>query len=93
MDPQTAIDAPRFSIVAGSGGTDPVNGPLSVESHYAATAIAGLRARGHGTAPRTMQVDDYGAQTGKAQIIVRDAATGVLCAGSDARCDGSAQGW
>ena len=27
------------------------------------------------------------------QIILRDAETGVLCAGSDGRCDGCAMGW
>lgn len=30
---------------------------------------------------------------GKAQIIVRNIDTGVLCAGSDGRADGCALGW
>jgi gamma-glutamyltranspeptidase/glutathione hydrolase len=30
---------------------------------------------------------------GRAQVIVRDPYSGVLCAGSDGRADGCAMGW
>jgi gamma-glutamyltranspeptidase/glutathione hydrolase len=93
MDPQSAIDAPRFSILAGPAGVDPVNGPLSLEVHTPIAVVDGLKALGHDSAPRSVQVDKYGLQTGKAQIILREPATGVLCAGSDGRGDGMAIGW
>ena len=52
-----------------------------------------MKERGHDSNPRVLQVDKYGATTGKAQIIVRDPKSGVMCAGSDGRCDGMAIGW
>lgn len=36
---------------------------------------------------------DHHSWFGKAQIITRDPASGVLCAGSDGRGDGCAMGW
>ena len=85
MDPQTAIDEPRFSIY-----DDPPNGDIWVEDAVPAGTISGLAELGHPVRPargalRTTVV-------GRGQIIVRDPESGVLWGGSDPRGDGSAIG-
>ncbi len=78
MNPQAALDAPRWKI----------NGGLSIDLEYAASPElrAGLAALGHELASVADSYMDFGA----GQIIVR-AGTGYIAA-SDARRDGQAAG-
>ena len=85
MDPQAAIDEPRFSIY-----DDPPNGDIWVEDAVPVGTISALAGLGHPVRPargalRTTVV-------GRGQIIVRDPESGVLWGGSDPRGDGSAIG-
>jgi gamma-glutamyltranspeptidase/glutathione hydrolase len=80
MDPQAALDAPRFNwlqgreVVLEPGIDDAVRDELS--------------RRGHELLPRGAAV-----HYGGGQIIVRDPETGVLIGGSEPRNDGAAVGW
>ena len=90
MDPQAAIDAPRFHIKEDEG--KPVNNPILFEESWPDEVLAALTEMGHPVDPP--KVSSWGREKfGRAQIIVRDPATGVLCAGSDGRADGCAMGW
>jgi len=90
MDPQAAIDAPRFHIKEDEG--KPVNNPILFEESWPDEVLAALTEMGH---PVDLpKVSSWGREKfGRAQIIVRDPETGVLCAGSDGRADGCAMGW
>ncbi|PZQ84021.1 MAG: gamma-glutamyltransferase [Ancylobacter novellus] len=76
LDPQGAIDAPRSFAF---------DGALEVEPSVPEAVRADLTARGHKI---TVAIEPIGG----GQIIVRDPATGLLMAGSDARKDGCALG-
>lgn len=81
-DPQDALDRPRFCLEGKLTGPD-----VSLEVGIPRTAVNALRAMGH----KAEVV--YGMSRslfGRGQIIRRDPATGVLCAGSDPRADGYA---
>jgi gamma-glutamyltranspeptidase/glutathione hydrolase len=85
LDPQAALDRPRFAIDAGTAG-----GAVSLEAGLPEATVAGLRARGH---PVRGGVAGYArAGFGRGQIIRREA-DGVLWGGSDPRSDGCALGW
>ena len=93
MDPQAAVDAPRFCILDGTA-----EGAVSLEEGISDKVIAELKAMGHKVCDASpMQGVGMGAimtsTFGRAQVIVRDPASGVLCAGSDGRADGCAMGW
>lgn len=82
MDPQTALDAPRWSV-------DPLTGEVTLEPGLAHVADD-LTRFGHTvrlTEPR--QAIQYGG----GQVIMIDPATGMLHAGSDPRKDGCAVGY
>jgi gamma-glutamyltranspeptidase/glutathione hydrolase len=83
MEPQEAIDAPRWI----SGGA---NGPNEVllEHGLADKAISGLAERGHGVTI----IDAWNGGAGHAQMIMRDPDTGELVGGADPRADGLAVG-
>mmetsp|Transcript_8480 Transcript_8480/g.18658 ORF Transcript_8480/g.18658 Transcript_8480/m.18658 type:complete len:129 (-) Transcript_8480:149-535(-) len=85
MDPQEAVDAPRFCIVDGTQ-----NGTVFLEEGTEEEAVEALRRRGH--VVRANVTGGGRAVFGKAQVIVRDRETGVLWAGSDGRADGCAMG-
>ena len=85
MDPQAAIDEPRFSIFA-----DPPNGDIWVEDGIPAAVISGLAQLGHPVRPASGAL--RAGVVGQGQIIVRQPETGVLWAGSDPRGDGCAIG-
>ena len=85
MDPQAAIDEPRFSIFA-----DPPNGDIWVEDAIPTATISGLAQLGHPVRPASGAL--RAGVVGQGQIIVRDPETGVLWAGSDPRGDGCAIG-
>jgi gamma-glutamyltranspeptidase/glutathione hydrolase len=84
LDPQTALDRPRFCIDDGTAG-----GRVSLEEGMTEETIAGLAEMGH----PVQVVKGYArALFGRGQIIRRNAETGVLCGGSDPRADGCAMG-
>lgn len=103
MSPQAAVDAPRW-MLGGLGRTqsaaDVLESRVMLEEGYGgardggaagddgASVARGLAARGHRVAPLVTGTERE--VFGRAQIIVRDRVTGVLCAGSDPRADGCA---
>lgn len=86
LDPQTAIDRPRFCIADGTCG-----GVVSIEEGVEEDVVAELRRRGHEIEGPV--VGHNRSVFGRAQIIKRDRKTGVLWAGSDGRADGCAMGF
>ena len=91
MDPQSAIDAPRFCILDGTA-----EGEVSIETGISAEVIAELERMGHKVSGPMKAVGRAAIMTstfGRAQMIVREPQTGVLCAGSDGRADGCAMGY
>jgi gamma-glutamyltranspeptidase/glutathione hydrolase len=80
LDPQAAIDAPRWGDTAGA---------LLVEEEMPAATQQELARRGHNIRP----VPRVLAPMGRAQAIVIDPASGIMSAGSDARGEGAAAGW
>ena len=89
MEPQAAIDAPRFCIDGNNTDDPAVRTQVFLEEGIDEAAAAQLRRMGH-----TVRIlrGHARAQFGKAQIIQR-LPTGVLWAGSDGRSDGMAMGW
>jgi gamma-glutamyltranspeptidase/glutathione hydrolase len=84
LNPQEALDLPRFCIEDGRAGGD-----VALEEGMPADVIEGLSKRGHGV-HRVSGWDR--ALFGRGQIILRDPTTGVLTGGSDPRADGHALG-
>ncbi|MEW5773028.1 MAG: gamma-glutamyltransferase family protein [Thermodesulfobacteriota bacterium] len=82
LDPQAALDLPRFCLEEAGGGT------LALEAHLPAGLGRALERRGH-------RVRRAGAEEtalfGRGQVIARSP-EGVLCGGSDPRADGCALG-
>lgn len=86
MDPQTAVDKPRFCIASGTQ-----DGIVQLEEGISETTVNDLKARGH-----KLQENVSGHSRsvfGRAQIIKKDRNNGVLWAGSDGRADGCAMGY
>ena len=81
LEPQQALDAPRFSVRLGEG--------VAVENTVNPAVIRNLSERGH----PILVAEPHGILFGSGQIIKRDAETGVLTGGSEPRADGSAIGW
>ncbi|MDX1662533.1 MAG: gamma-glutamyltransferase [Candidatus Promineifilaceae bacterium] len=77
MDPQTALDAPRFNWMRDK--------KVAVEDKFRPALRTALIARGHELLPEGYY--------GGGQVIVRDPESGVLIAGSEPRNDGAAVGW
>jgi gamma-glutamyltranspeptidase/glutathione hydrolase len=84
LDPQQAIDAPRWL----AGGPD---GPHQVllEQGFPMETIEGLAIRGH----QLTIIDPWNPGAGHAQMIMVDTETGILVGGADGRADGSAAGY
>lgn len=82
LDPQAALDLPRFCIEDSSSG-----GGIALEEGMPQATSEELIRRGH-------KVHTVGgwerALFGRGQVILRDPTNGVLCAGSDPRADGYA---
>lgn len=82
LDPQTALDRPRFCIEDGSAGLG-----VSLEEGLPVETQAQLAALGHSV----RQVGGLQRATfGRGQIILRENDSGVLWGGSDPRADGLA---
>ena len=81
LEPQQALDAPRFSVRLGEG--------VAIENMVSADVIRELSDRGH----RMLVSPPHGLMFGSGQIITRDAGTGVITGGSEPRADGFAIGW
>jgi gamma-glutamyltranspeptidase / glutathione hydrolase len=81
MDPQTALDAPRFNWLAGK--------QFALEGAFAEETTAELSRRGHELLSREEATRQH---YGGGQVILRDTG-GVLIGGSEPRSDGMAVGW
>jgi gamma-glutamyltranspeptidase / glutathione hydrolase len=82
LDPQSALDLPRFCIDAEESG-----GRVALEEGIPDSVIAELERMGH----PVYSVSGYDRSLfGRGQVILQDAETGVLSAGSDPRADGCA---
>ena len=77
MDPQSALDAPRFEWQRDRA--------VALEETAGPNARAALEARGH-----WLQAGGY---FGGGQVIVRDPESSILVGGSEPRNDGAAVGW
>jgi gamma-glutamyltranspeptidase/glutathione hydrolase len=82
LDPQAALDRPRFYITGGEAG-----GRVALEEGISVQTMAQLAVMGHPLMPVSGHARSM---FGRGQIILRDAETGVLWAGSDPRADGCA---
>jgi gamma-glutamyltranspeptidase / glutathione hydrolase len=87
MDPQEAIDAPRWSI--DPPGAAPGDGRLSIESRFSADTLSELEAMGH-PIELLADFDDRMNGCGTASVIQIDHERGVFLAGADPRGDGVA---
>mmetsp|Transcript_19655 Transcript_19655/g.29165 ORF Transcript_19655/g.29165 Transcript_19655/m.29165 type:complete len:573 (-) Transcript_19655:173-1891(-) len=86
LDPQAAIDLPRFCIPQGNQ-----DGMVHFEAGIPDDVLQELKAKGH---RMVSHVSGHNRSIfGRAQIIKKDPATGVLWAGSDGRADGCAIGF
>jgi len=82
LDPQAALDRPRFCITDGSSG-----GGVALEEGIPVAEMSTLAQMGHRITP----VSGHARATfGRGQIIIRDASQDVLWGGSDPRADGCA---
>jgi gamma-glutamyltranspeptidase/glutathione hydrolase len=82
LDPQAALDLPRFCI-----DVDEAGGDVAIEDGIPNEIMAQLEKMGH----PVYRVTGYErALFGRGQVILRDTETGVLRAGSDPRADGCA---
>ena len=82
LDPQAALDLPRFCIDVEESG-----GRVALEEGIPAQVFDELNRMGH---PVYSASGLERSLFGKGQVILREAQTGVLCAGSDPRADGCA---
>jgi gamma-glutamyltranspeptidase/glutathione hydrolase len=85
LDPQAALDQPRFCIEDGTAG-----GVVALEEGISPLVMKKLAEMGH--AVRRVSGQERGI-FGRGQIILRQPDTGVLWAGSDPRCDGCAMSY
>jgi gamma-glutamyltranspeptidase / glutathione hydrolase len=76
LNPQAALDAPRWQWIEGK--------KVLVESHFPNHLAQALARKGH-----EVQVALDGGGFGRGQIIVRNPETGVLVGGTEARTDGA----
>ena len=82
VDPQAALDRPRFCIDSGRAG-----GRIALEEGIPVSVMARLAEMGHPVMPTS----GYGRSLfGRGQIIIRERESGVLWGGSDPRADGLA---
>lgn len=85
MEPQEAIDAPRWIASASDGG----GSALTLESGFPEGTVQGLAARGH----RVSVVEGWNVNAGHSQMIMVDQQAGALKGAADPRADGAALGY
>lgn len=85
MNPQEALNAPRFCIRDGTSG-----GKVALEEGIAVETMSTLSRMGHEIIPTSGVARSI---FGRGQIIKRNPKNGVLCGGSSPRADGLAIGW
>ncbi|RJX24100.1 MAG: gamma-glutamyltransferase [Acholeplasma sp.] len=76
MNPQEALDAPRFMWVEGK--------KIIVEPDFSPKMVEGLLRKGH-----EITYESNLGHFGRGQIILKDPITGVYVGGTEKRCDGS----
>jgi len=82
LDPQSALDLPRFCI-----DVDEAGGKVAIEEGMPKETVDALQKMGH----PLYEVSGYErALFGRGQVITHDNESGVLCGGSDPRADGYA---
>ena len=86
MDPQSAVEAPRWSHQPGTPPRDKLPEELRMEGGFDPAVIEALRRRGH----KVSVVDRC--SFGSAKLIVRDRDTGTWMAGADPRREAYALG-
>ena len=87
MNPQSAVEAPRWSHQPGTPPRDQLPEDLRMEEGFNPEVVETLRSRGH----KISVVDRW--SFGSAKVIVRDAATGTWLAGADPRREAYALAW
>jgi gamma-glutamyltranspeptidase/glutathione hydrolase len=87
MDPQAAVEAPRWSHQPGTPPRDQMPEALRMEEGFEPKVMAGLRKKGHDVSI----VDRW--SFGSAKVIIQDRETGTWMAGADPRRQGYALGW
>jgi len=80
MDPQSALDAPRFRWMRDL--------EVALEAAISEEVREQLLKKGHRLLPRDVSI-----HYGGGQVIMRDPDSGVLIGGSEPRNDGAAVGW
>jgi gamma-glutamyltranspeptidase/glutathione hydrolase len=85
MNPQQALNAPRFTIRAGTSGGD-----IALEEGIDESVMNTLGRMGHDIIPTSGIARMV---FGRGQIINRNPKTGVLCGGTSPRADGIAIAW
>lgn len=79
MDPQSAVEAPRWSHMPGTPPRDQLPEALRLEEGYDQAVVDGLRQKGH----KVSVVDRW--SFGSAKVIVRDHENGCWLGGADPR--------
>jgi gamma-glutamyltranspeptidase/glutathione hydrolase len=87
MDPQAAVEEPRWSHQPGTPPRDQLPEQLRMEAGFDSRVIDDLRMFGH----KVSVVDRW--SFGSAKLIVRDGDSGTWMAGADPRREGYAIGW
>jgi gamma-glutamyltranspeptidase/glutathione hydrolase len=82
LDPQAALDRPRFIILSGEAGGD-----IGLENGISENVMFQLNTLGHSV---EMLAGPSRAVFGRGQVIIRDPDNGALWGGSDPRADGCA---
>jgi gamma-glutamyltranspeptidase/glutathione hydrolase len=85
LDPQAALDRPRFSLEEGTAAS-----PVALEAGLPAETMQALAGMGHAIHP---VAGHERAAFGRGQVILRDPENGALWGGSDPRADGQAVGF
>ncbi len=76
MDPQKALDAPRWQLMEGNR--------ITVEPGFKDSTLKGLIEKGH-----RVEIENNLGSFGRGQIIYRDPVTKVYQGGTEKRCDGT----